>query len=527
MVANYWESQMHEDEIKEDKFRPEYLKLISQGNLGKLRKAIRACIAFESAEINKKFSKDLTYPLSNIKVQQISSQVNDLLFNPNLVVKLIKSNFKKVDLTYPLPRHWVDIFIENGIPVNSNLCVFQFHKYLLKNLLKNYLKSMLIVASRNNYSLDILSNSTLVYVKAQDFKSHLPYSDNLNFVNWLTRKKIIDHDSEKIYFCTPTASKQSNEISEAYIVKFKLIKTVVALFELSKRHKFQIVKLLFATPNLILEYLNVNDEILKSVSALIVPSSQGWIKASWMSKLEESGIKIIYVNLSDSSEPSITFDEDLPVNWYPLSQWKSVTVCSENQKLIYGMKCPKFYPYRVDLTGVPDWQDLGNFQISNDTKYISVFDFEPHKDHYGYSSNNDSGYSDIRNTLRFLETISELAHELKIVFIYKPKRITSKSKRYSRYSDSLANLSNNNKYFYVADERIAPRRIISKSVASINMPFSSTALIARDLEIPTCFYDIVGLIKANDPGSNGILIINKKAVLAKWVIKQINFNCNN
>ena len=88
-------------------------------------------------------------------------------------------------------------------------------------------------------------------------------------------------------------------------------------------------------------------------------------------------------------------------------------------------------------------------------------------------------------------------------------------------------LSNNNKYFYVADERIAPRRIISKSVASINMPFSSTALIARDLEIPTCFYDIVGLIKANDPGSNGILVINKKAALAKWVIKQINPNCDN
>lgn len=527
MVANSWESQLHEDEIKQDKFRPEYLNFINQGNLGKLRKTIRACIAFESAEINKFFFKDLTYPLSDIKVQQISSQVNDLLFNPNLVVELIKSNLKKKDLIYPLPRHWADIFIENGIPVNSNLCVFQFHKYLLKMLMKNYLKTMLIVASRNNYSLDILPNSTFVYVKAQEFKSHLPNAENLNFVNWLKRKKIIDHDLERIYLFTSTASKQSNEISESYIVKFKLIKTVVGLFELSKKHKFRIVKLLFATPNLILQYLNANDEILKSVSVLIVPSSQGWIKASWMLKFEESGIKIIYVNLSDSSEPSTTFDEDFPVNWYSLSQWRSVTVCSENQKLIYGIKSPKFYPYRVDLKGVPDWQDLGNFQIDNDTKYISVFDFEPHKNHYGYSSNNDSGYSDIRNTLRFLETISELAHELKIVFIYKPKRIISASKRYSRYSDSLVSLSNNNKYFYVADERIAPRRIISKSVASINMPFSSTALIARDLEIPTCFYDIVGLIKANDPGSNGILIINKKAALAKWVIKQINSNCDN
>ena len=54
------------------------------------------------------------------------------------------------------------------------------------------------------------------------------------------------------------------------------------------------------------------------------------------------------------------------------------------------------------------------------------------------------------------------------------------------------------------------------------MPFTSTALIAKELRIPSCFYDVVGLIEENDPGANGIIIINNQHILTNWLSEQIN-----
>jgi len=521
MILNFWEAHFLRNEKRQEKFLTEHLKLITQGDLKKIRKTVRACVAFESGEIKSKFPNKLLGPLSDLTIQLAGIRLNDLLFNTNLTNKIIKDNLNKRELVYPLSRHWIRIFVENGIPVNGFLCKVNFYKYFLIKLFYNYLKSLLILVNNRNYSLNIASNSTLIYVNPQDFNPNLGCSNNFDFISWLDRIKMIDCNSKNIYLLN---SKQSSVARNKQIFHFKFVRTVVDLTRFAKKYKFQFVKLFLLTPNSILEYLNLSDEILKNTAKLIVPSSHGWIKSSWLSKLEDAGVKVIYVNLSDSGEPSMTFDKDLLVNWYPVSQWRNVTVCSENQKLIYNLESLKLYSPQVSLLGVPDWMDSGKLQIKTGTRYISVFDFEPHKSYYGYGCNNDSGYSDIRNTLRFLETMTNLAQELEVLFVYKSKRPISDSKRFRAYTESLKHFSETNKFFLVAYEGIAPRKILRNSIASINMPFASTGLIAREMSVPTCFYDIVGLIRADDPASNGIKTINNREMLAEWVRKQLDFN---
>ena len=97
----------------------------------------------------------------------------------------------------------------------------------------------------------------------------------------------------------------------------------------------------------------------------------------------------------------------------------------------------------------------------------------------------------------------------------------------SNMVDTLKNTSITNKYFIVAEETIAPRRIILNSAASIQMPFTSTALIAKEHNISTCFYDIVGQVNSNDPGANGVKIIKSEKILTDWIVEQLKFSTLN
>ncbi len=60
-------------------------------------------------------------------------------------------------------------------------------------------------------------------------------------------------------------------------------------------------------------------------------------------------------------------------------------------------------------------------------------------------------------------------------------------------------------------------KLIEKCSAVISMPFTSTALIARELGKPSCFYDPTGLIQRDDRASHGIPIMIGRDELQAWL----------
>jgi hypothetical protein len=48
------------------------------------------------------------------------------------------------------------------------------------------------------------------------------------------------------------------------------------------------------------------------------------------------------------------------------------------------------------------------------------------------------------------------------------------------------------------------------------MPFTSTALIARHLGKPSCYYDPTGLVQKNDRAAHGIPIVTGMEELKSW-----------
>ena len=49
------------------------------------------------------------------------------------------------------------------------------------------------------------------------------------------------------------------------------------------------------------------------------------------------------------------------------------------------------------------------------------------------------------------------------------------------------------------------------------MPFTSTALIARELGRPSCYYDPTGLVQKDDRAAHGIEIVSGREELARWL----------
>ena len=522
MLLEPYRIRLRKIQAKQKAYSDMHFDLINNGDLKKIRLIIRACIAEEKQKIDENHLIDPHSVLSHIRVQQAARSVSDLLMSANLVKSLIKSNLRGTNLIYPLNKKWQYLFSQNGVSLRGYSSLIQFFIYRIKSLVKNYYIALrLITAHGKDKNFNFEPNSTFIFAESE-YKSDSTSPNKYHFVHWLKANEIIDNNSDNVYFLTLQKSKNPRDIHFYNLFNFKLFNTLITFSKFVKKYKLQFVKLFFIAPNLFIEYTNLNSDITMNVSKLIIPSSKGWFKSTWHLKVEELGTEVIFVNLSDSSEPSATFDHDFPINWYAFSQWKTVTVCSEYQKQIFESQCPKAYLDKITVTGTPDWQESGDLQTNNNMQYISVFDFEPHKDYYGFSCNNDSGYSNIHNTVMFIQSLTEIAQKLGVCLIYKSKRNIPDSRRYKEYKDTLFNSSKTSKFFQVAPELISPRRLIIGSLASIHMPFTSTALIAKELRIPSCFYDVVGLIEANDPGANGIKIINNQHILTNWLSEQIN-----
>jgi polysaccharide biosynthesis PFTS motif protein len=492
-----------------------YKNFVEQGKLSELRKIIRKCIDQEADKIS-----TINQSLKPKFVQQIETQIcldriSHLLLNPKIVRQSIKAR-NKIGLIYPLHESWINTFVVHGVKVNRNVCKALYQIYLMQKLTISYYKFINNFFKKNCRKPPKLGN-VIVQISSNVNTSTFEFKDSLNFKNWLREKKLVSSDDMLTFLSTNRQAMAENGLHTDDIFKLGKIESIKRLFLMSHDNPKNTIKYFFRKPDLLFQYLNFDAGLFKNVEMIIVPSSEHWIKQIWHFKAEELGIKVVFVNLSDSVDASMTFDNDSSIAWTPLSNWQSVVVCSENQAEAFLRHCNKIVPPEIELLGVPDWTDFHDERLTNLNRFVAIFDNEPHKGYYGLSSNNDCGFFEIENALKFLDDIIQVSSKLNINCVLKPKRKLSNKTRYTEYFNGLRHFTSEYTNFHFLDERVAPKKIIRASLASINLPFTSTGLIARECGVPTCFYDPVGRINISDPGSSGIKIINNIKSLQIWL----------
>ena len=111
--------------------------------------------------------------------------------------------------------------------------------------------------------------------------------------------------------------------------------------------------------------------------------------------------------------------------------------------------------------------------------------------------------------------IQKAANDAGYMMLWKRKRKIGSiaHPHYRRFGKQLEFAEN----VIIVDSGISANRVIEASTAVISMPFTSTALIARELGRPSCYYDPTGLVQRDDRAAHGIDVIRNPEELTSWL----------
>ena len=166
---------------------------------------------------------------------------------------------------------------------------------------------------------------------------------------------------------------------------------------------------------------------------------------------------------------------------------------------------------------------VGSISFSSGTKVardlpghaIAVFDVQPMRDAVYQPLALDFEYYVPRNGIRFLEDIQRATLVSSKIMVLKRKRDVG-SKVHPGYELAIDHLGKTANYLEL-DPDTSASALIEKCQAVISTPFTSTALIGRDLGKPSIYYDPHGLCEKDDRAAHGIPIVSGRVELLAWL----------
>jgi polysaccharide biosynthesis PFTS motif protein len=169
----------------------------------------------------------------------------------------------------------------------------------------------------------------------------------------------------------------------------------------------------------------------------------------------------------------------------------------------------------VSVVG-PIWFHSGGVKLpALSSKAIAVFDVQPIRDSFYKSLGLEFDYYTPTTAIQFLSDIQVALTRCGNQFVFKRKRNIGRL-GHPKYVQFIKK-STERPDFVEVDPDTSAVQVIKNCVAVISMPFTSTALIAKELGKPSVYYDPHGLIQKDDRGAHGIDILCGPKELAAWV----------
>ena len=233
----------------------------------------------------------------------------------------------------------------------------------------------------------------------------------------------------------------------------------------------------------------------------------------WTFEAEKKGSRILFYFYSTNCE-SFKTKEGYPVqaNSWQLMTWSNFLVWDAFQA--------DFVRRAVGsrgniLTVGPIWFQSDNNEIPYlDANNIAVFDIQPHRDSRYQSLGLINDFFTPETMNKFLLDIYNVAKANNFTIVLKGKRNIGKlvNSKYQILIDRLANTPN----FVTIDSDISAFRLIEKTSVVISIPFTSTAIIAKEMGKVSIYYDPTGEIQKDDRAAHGIPVISGISELTNW-----------
>jgi polysaccharide biosynthesis PFTS motif protein len=175
---------------------------------------------------------------------------------------------------------------------------------------------------------------------------------------------------------------------------------------------------------------------------------------------------------------------------------------------------------KIDIVGPIWFSDVtSTIRPINSKKIVTIFDVQPVRDSFYKSLGIDFDYYTVKNVSQYILDIYDVLKKTDCVVILKRKRDIGKLSHIA-YRNLIKELSNSER-FIIEDSNISARLLIDKSNLVISMPYTSTALIAKELNKPSIYYDPRGILMRDASASHSIPIVSSKQKLHKWIINNI------
>lgn len=233
----------------------------------------------------------------------------------------------------------------------------------------------------------------------------------------------------------------------------------------------------------------------------------------WTYEAEKSSSRVMLYFYSTNCDPFKTAQEyPLPYYGYQAMNWPCYLVWDDYQadfiRRMVGDAAD------IKIVG-PIWFSSSTEEMpSISGKSVAVFDVTPFRSSRYEMLGLDFEYYLPKTSIDFLGDIQKTAENSGYFMTWKRKRKIGvmAHPRYRYYADQVSECDN----VMSIDPDISAYRVIEVSIAVISMPFTSTALIARELGKPSCYYDPTGLLQKDDRAAHGIEIINNLEELETW-----------
>lgn len=175
------------------------------------------------------------------------------------------------------------------------------------------------------------------------------------------------------------------------------------------------------------------------------------------------------------------------------------------------------------LISGPIWFSDADAKIPpSDGATIAVFDVQPMRDsiYQGFALSME--YYTPATAIRFAEDVAASARDCGANVLWKRKRNIGRNvhTHYARVIDDLATRDR----IVSVEPSLAAQHVIAISDCVVSMPFTSTAIIARAMNKPSCYYDPTGLVEIDDRAAHGILILKTAGELNAWIKKNAVVN---
>ena len=426
-------------------------------------------------------------------------------------------------IIYPLPKEWILLLRKKGFKVN--FLISSILLYILSIFF--FLKSFKTFFNYLIYFNDNFPKSKYVYFHYLP-KYCLPIGNQNSYdiFSWYNKMYLKEKSPKTDIFVEFNFKK--NEYTENFNIKYskfpypalsllKKLFFIINYFFLFFKIMFNIF--LFDYKKIILANEYVHKTYVKYLnkknlaSAYLFNISDFVYRPLWTYELENYS-KITLYNYSGSFlghkwAGSYPPDEVglKSLNWPHILQW--------SEKYNFFLKEKIDQNSNLELVS-PIWlhDKKINLNLTKNKKTISVFDIPPSSILWKCQSNANL-YRTLNCSKKFLIDVINFSKEFNVDIYFKNKRkLDSRytSRSYLIFLEKLGNLDLVN----FVDPITSPFRLIEQTDMNISIPFTSTALVGKYLNKPSCFYDPMIILDKQDRATQGVDLLKGEDELQNW-----------